>query len=196
VPSSGPEPVDPAADLARCFLRLANLPNFALDRLSRYEAILWRQVGQILFALDTLDRRKPQDRGCRFRIGGLIPEDRILVNRDAGRADSKISHGGNCEIQNLIRTAYHHIKTSMIRLFRCKDTQRIWQGQPSRKFPGDIQDRALRRLRQLDAATTLEDLRNPPGNRLEVLKGNRVGQMSIRINDQWRICFRWIDHDA
>ena len=50
--------VDPAADLARCFLRLANLPNFALDRLSRYEAILWRQVGQILFALDALDRRK------------------------------------------------------------------------------------------------------------------------------------------
>jgi hypothetical protein len=69
VPSSGPEPVDPAADLARCFLRLANLPNFALDRLSRYEAILWRQVGQILFALDALDRRKPQDRGRRFRSG-------------------------------------------------------------------------------------------------------------------------------
>jgi hypothetical protein len=66
---TGPEPVDPAADLARCFLRLANLPNFALDRLSRYEAILWRQVGQILFALDALDRRKPQDRGRRFRIG-------------------------------------------------------------------------------------------------------------------------------
>jgi hypothetical protein len=68
-PSSGSEPVDPAADLARCFLRLANLPNFALDRLSRYEAILWRQVGQILFALDALDRRKPQDRGRRFHIG-------------------------------------------------------------------------------------------------------------------------------
>jgi hypothetical protein len=65
VPSSGPPPVDPAADLARCFLRLANLPNFALDRLSRYEAILWRQVSQILFALDALDRRKPQDRGHR-----------------------------------------------------------------------------------------------------------------------------------
>jgi hypothetical protein len=68
-PSSGSAVVDPAADLARCFLRLANLPNFALDRLSRYEAILWRQVGQILFALDALDRRKPQDRGRRFRIG-------------------------------------------------------------------------------------------------------------------------------
>jgi hypothetical protein len=68
VPSSGPQLLDPAADLARCFLRLANLPNFALDRLSRYEAILWRQVSQILFALDVLDRRKPQDRGRRFRI--------------------------------------------------------------------------------------------------------------------------------
>jgi hypothetical protein len=75
VASPEPEPVDPAADLARCFLRLANLPSCALDRLSRYEAILWRQVGQILFALDALDRRKPQDRGRRFRIGGLIPED-------------------------------------------------------------------------------------------------------------------------
>ncbi len=84
----------------------------------------------------------------------------------------------------------------MIRSFGCKDTQRIWQGQSSRKFPGDIQDRALRKLRQLDAAAILEDLRNPPGNRLEVLKGSRIGQMSIRINDQWRICFRWVDHDA
>jgi proteic killer suppression protein len=56
--------------------------------------------------------------------------------------------------------------------------------------------RALRKLRQLDAAAILEDLRNPPSNRLEVFKGSRIGQMSIRINDQWRICFRWIDHDA
>jgi hypothetical protein len=71
--SSGPKSVepgaDPTADLARCFLRLANLPNFVLDRLSRYEATLWRQAGQILFALDALDRRKPQERGRRFRIG-------------------------------------------------------------------------------------------------------------------------------
>ena len=66
LPSSGPKPVeralDTTADLARCFLRLANLPNFALDRLSRYEATLWRQAGQILFALDALDRRKPPER--------------------------------------------------------------------------------------------------------------------------------------
>ncbi len=66
---SGPKSVDPSIDLARCFLRLANLPSYPLDRLSRYEAILWRQAGQILFALDALDRRKPQDIGRRFRVG-------------------------------------------------------------------------------------------------------------------------------
>jgi hypothetical protein len=59
-------PFDPAAGLTRCFLRLADLPNFALDRLSRYEATLWRQVGQVLFTLDALDRRKPQERKLRF----------------------------------------------------------------------------------------------------------------------------------
>jgi hypothetical protein len=74
-PISGPrpEPVGPAADLTCCFLRLANLPNFALDRLSRYEAILWRQVSQILFALDALERHKPQEREHRFRLGRRQP---------------------------------------------------------------------------------------------------------------------------
>jgi hypothetical protein len=61
--------LNPTTELARCFLRLANLPNYALDRLSRYEATLWRQAGQILFALDVLDRRKPWDRRRRFRVG-------------------------------------------------------------------------------------------------------------------------------
>jgi proteic killer suppression protein len=84
----------------------------------------------------------------------------------------------------------------MIRSIKCADTRRIWQGESSRKFPGEIHQRALRKLRQLDAAVTLEDLRNPPGNRLESLKGNRAGQMSLRINEQWRICFRWGDRDA
>jgi hypothetical protein len=72
VPSSEPNPiapvVDPAVELTRCFLRLANLPNFALDRLSRYEATLWRQARQILLALDALDRRKPQERTRRFCV--------------------------------------------------------------------------------------------------------------------------------
>ena len=84
VPNSGPKSVEPAvdpnADLARCFLRLANLPNYVLDRLSRYEATLWRQVGQILFALDALDRRKPQERRRRFRIG--IRQDLPAYERD------------------------------------------------------------------------------------------------------------------
>ena len=84
----------------------------------------------------------------------------------------------------------------MILSFRCKETEKIWQGRSSRQFPADIQDRALRKLRQLDASQSVEDLRNPPGNRLEALKGRRAGQMSIRIDDQWRICFRWIDRDA
>ena len=79
--SSGRQSVDPAIDLARCFLRLANLPSYPLDRLSRYEAVLWRQAAQILFALDALDRRKPQERRRRFRIG-----DRPELSAD-GRGD-------------------------------------------------------------------------------------------------------------
>ncbi len=84
----------------------------------------------------------------------------------------------------------------MIHSFRCRETAKVWDGEVSRKFPGDIQDRALRKLRQLDAARTPDDLRNPPGNRLEALRGSRKGQMSLRINDQWRICFVWKDGDA
>ena len=84
----------------------------------------------------------------------------------------------------------------MIVSFRCKETERIWQGVSSRKFPIGIQVRALRKLRQLDASRTVDDLRNPPGNRLEAMKGSRSGQMSIRVNDQWRICFEWIDGDV
>jgi hypothetical protein len=76
-PSSGPKAIDSATDLARCLLRLANLPSYPLDRLSRYEAILWRQAGPILFALDALDGRKPQERRRRFRIGSRqdLPAD-------------------------------------------------------------------------------------------------------------------------
>ena len=67
--SPNPKSTNPNFDLARCFVRLANLPSYPLDRLSRYEAVLWRQAGQILFALDALDRRKPHDRTRRFRVG-------------------------------------------------------------------------------------------------------------------------------
>jgi proteic killer suppression protein len=103
------------------------------------------------------------------------------------------------ETQKILDTylvSFYHESERMIRSFECKETERIWHGRSSRKFPADIQDRALRKLRQLDASGTLEDLRNPPGNRLENLKGNRAGQMSIRINDQWRICFLWDNGDA
>ncbi len=84
----------------------------------------------------------------------------------------------------------------MIRSFRNPEAARLWDGQASRRLPADIQDRALRKLRQLDAALTLDDLRLPPSNRLEALKGGRKGQLSIRINDQWRICFLWTNGDA
>lgn len=84
----------------------------------------------------------------------------------------------------------------MIRSFASKETESIWQGQRSRRLPGDIQDRALRKLRQLDASRIVDDLRNPPGNRLEMLKGARAGQWSIRINEQWRLCFHWEKGEA
>ena len=83
----------------------------------------------------------------------------------------------------------------MIKSFRCPDTQRLFETGKSRRFSG-IASIATRKLAQLDAAETLEFLRSPPGNRLEALKGDRAGQYSIRINEQWRICFRWVDGDA
>ena len=84
----------------------------------------------------------------------------------------------------------------MIKSFVCKDTEKVWNGIRVRIFPGNIQDRALRKLRQLGAAQTLNDLKNPPENKLEELKGDRKGWMSIRINDQWRPCFVWKDNEA
>jgi len=84
----------------------------------------------------------------------------------------------------------------MIRSFADKETGKLFQGQRSRKIPPDIQRIALRKLVQINAAVGLDFLRVPPGNRLEILKGDRQGQHSIRINDQWRICFNWRDGDA
>lgn len=80
----------------------------------------------------------------------------------------------------------------MIRSFRCKDTQALFETGRSRRF-GALLGVATRKLTLLDAASTLEFLRSPPGNRLEALSGDRDGQRSIRINDQFRICFRWTD---
>jgi len=84
----------------------------------------------------------------------------------------------------------------VIRSFRDREAARLFERQPARRLPPGIQRVALRKLRQLDAAVDLADLRVPPGNRLERLVGNRAGQYSIRINDQWRICFRWHSGDA
>lgn len=79
----------------------------------------------------------------------------------------------------------------MIDSFGCKESRKIFNGKYSRKLPSDIQRVALRKLRMLNNAAYLEDLKIPPNNRLEALKGNRKGHYSIRVNDQWRICFTW-----
>jgi toxin HigB-1 len=84
----------------------------------------------------------------------------------------------------------------MIRSFCDPESERVFQRRGSRRLPPDIQRVALRRLVMLDAADTLQDLRVPPGNRLERLSGDREGQHSIRINDRWRICFVWKEGDA
>jgi proteic killer suppression protein len=84
----------------------------------------------------------------------------------------------------------------MLASFRDKETATIWEGNRSRRLPFDIQAVALRKLRLLNNARRLDDLRAPPANRLEALRGDRSGQHSIRINDQWRICFIWRDGHA
>lgn len=84
----------------------------------------------------------------------------------------------------------------MIRNFVDREAEKIWVGQISRRLPGDIQRVARRKLRMLNNAFAIDDLKLPPGNRLEPLKGDRKGQHSIRVNDQWRICFRWNDGDV
>jgi proteic killer suppression protein len=84
----------------------------------------------------------------------------------------------------------------MIRSFADRETERVWRGERSRRLPFDVQRLGVRKLQMLDAADGVEELRVPPGNRLELLKGNRAGQWSIRINDQWRICFRWVNDHA
>jgi proteic killer suppression protein len=84
----------------------------------------------------------------------------------------------------------------MIRSFRDQGAQRLFLREPRTKIASNLRRTALRKLLLLDAAETLEDLRVPPGNRLEKLAGDRAGQYSIRINNQWRVCFRWEDGEA
>lgn len=84
----------------------------------------------------------------------------------------------------------------MIKSFRTKETEKIFSRRFSRRIPSDLHRVAWRKLAMLDAAERLDDLRVPPGNRLRKLSGEREGEYSIRINDQWRVCFRWSKGDA
>jgi toxin HigB-1 len=84
----------------------------------------------------------------------------------------------------------------MIKSFRDRMTERIWGGEGDRRLPPEVQNVARRKLRMLNNARSLDDLRIPPANRLEALRGNRAGQYSIRINRQWRICFVWSGGNA
>jgi toxin HigB-1 len=84
----------------------------------------------------------------------------------------------------------------MILSFRDRETERLWQSGRSRRLPADLQRRAFKKLAVLNAAVTLDNLKVPPGNQLEALRGGRAGQHSIRINDQYRVCFVWRDGNA
>ena len=84
----------------------------------------------------------------------------------------------------------------MIKTFKCKETEKIFNGKFSKKLPQDIQWRALIKLHSLDIAEDIKDLLIPPSNKLEQLSGDRKGQYSIRINDQYRVCFSWVDNNA
>lgn len=84
----------------------------------------------------------------------------------------------------------------MIQTFHCKHTEAVFHRRPTKEWPPDRQKKCLRKLLILDAATSLSDLKVPPGNRLEKLTADRVGQYSIRVDSQWRICFRWTPPNA
>lgn len=81
-------------------------------------------------------------------------------------------------------------------LFNCKETEKIWHGEYLRKLPINLQMIAKRKLRMLNNVKTLAEIQKIPGNMLEKLKGDRQGQYSIRINNQWRICFKWVQNNA
>ena len=84
----------------------------------------------------------------------------------------------------------------MIRSFKSRETERVFKRLGSRRLPPEVARAALRKLLLVDAAVALDDLKEPPGNRLEKLTGDRAGQFSIRVNDQWRVCFSWVDGEA
>jgi proteic killer suppression protein len=120
-----------------------------------------------------------------------LPQENFLdadISESAARINrhNEIYTNQSIDTHNVMR--YSQI---MIQSFADPETMKIWQGVRSRRLPPDIQQGALRKLRMLNQARVLQDLRVPPGNRLEPLKGDMAGQYSIRINQQWRICFTW-----
>jgi toxin HigB-1 len=133
---------------------------------------------------DLIDRTRLEDRD---RLGGRRGPDPVLQLGGTLRAIRKHS---------LTDSNVSRYYLGVIKGFRDRDAERLFDRRPTKRFGPDVQRVALRKLRMLDAATTLEDLRVPPGNRLERLRGDRVGQHSIRINGQWRVCFRWRDGAA
>ncbi len=118
---------------------------------------------------------------------------RGLSTIDTGRVKPRPQKANAGIIQTLtldVNTAWRY-GLEVIESFRCRETERLFERERSRRIPPSLVRVALRKLRYLHRAESLEDLRVPPGNRLEALRGNRKGQHSIRINQQWRICFRW-----
>lgn len=131
----------------------------------------------------------PVDSGVMSRCALMSDEadaGRQAVGRGCGRRSPRLLV--TCCVNNVSR--YHR---RVLRSFRGKETQAVWHRQRSRRLDGPVQRVAWRKLAMLDAAETLTDLLVPPGNRLEKLTGDRAGQYSIRINQQWRICFVWSD---
>jgi toxin HigB-1 len=129
--------------------------------------------------------------GCLHRAGKLAGS--LLSHAMGSLCNSLPTPGFESPLDTSNATRYHH---SMIESFADAETKRVFDGIVSRKWPFDMQRVARRKLIYLDDAEDLHDLRVPPGNRLEQLRGDRVGQYSIRINDQWRICFVWQDGKA
>jgi proteic killer suppression protein len=115
----------------------------------------------------------------------------ILKGKTSFRSDGYVWYNLTLAVK---RAPAYHLK--VIKSFKCKETEKIFNLESSKRIPSGIQQIALRKLRMLHRSTNIADLRIPPANRLEKLSGNRTGQWSIRVNNQWRICFEWHDGHA
>lgn len=120
---------------------------------------------------------------------GFVDTDTVEV-ADEVRGECRAARPPSLTLCVISASRYHG---GVLRSFRDKTAEAIWERQHVRKMAPEVQRAALRKLLMLDAAESLDDLRVPPGNRLEKLHGDRAGQHSIRVNDQWRLCFRWTD---